>query len=125
MANKKTKKKNTQASPESAKAEPKKAEAKKPASKKQTSKAVAAPKKSASTKKASKAKNAKPSFPSRVKKYFSSIRSEMKRVVWPSKKELLNYSVTVIVSLIVVGVVIALLDTVISEGLALLSGLRG
>ena len=49
----------------------------------------------------------------------------MKRVVWPTKKELVNYSVVVCVSLVVVGVAIALLDLVIGEGLVLFSGLRG
>ncbi len=49
----------------------------------------------------------------------------MKRVVWPSKKELINYSVAVCVSLLVVGVVIALLDMLIGEGLVLFSSLRG
>lgn len=70
-------------------------------------------------------KNGKPGFFTRVKKYFSSVRSEMKRVTWPSKKELVNYSIAVIVSLLVVGIVIALLDMGIGEGLALFAGLRG
>ncbi len=50
---------------------------------------------------------------------------EMKRVTWPDKKELVNYSVVVCASLIVVGVVIALLDAGFGEALALFSGLRG
>ena len=49
----------------------------------------------------------------------------MKRCVWPTKKELINYSVAVCVSLIVVGVAIALVDAVISQGLVLFAGLRG
>ena len=61
----------------------------------------------------------------RIKKYFGSVRSEMKRCVWPTKKELINYSVAVCVSLIVVGVAIALVDAVISQGLVLFAGLRG
>ena len=44
---------------------------------------------------------------------------------WPDKKELVNYSVVVCASLIVVGVVIALLDAGFGEALALFSGLRG
>ena len=93
--------------------------------KKQAKKAEAASaKKDASTKKA-KAKNAKPGFFARVKAYFASVRSEMKRVVWPTKKELLNYSLAVCASLVVVGVAIALLDVVIGEGLVLFAGLRG
>ena len=62
---------------------------------------------------------------SRIKGYFKAVKTEMHRVVWPTKKELRNYSVAVIVSLIIVGVVIAVLDLVIGEGLVLFSGLRG
>lgn len=119
MANKKTKKKGAQASAAPAsKVEPKKADLKKADSKK-----GADAKKS--EKKAAKDKNAKPGILARSKKYIGSVRSEMKRVVWPSKKELVNYSIAVIVSLIVVGVVIAGLDALISGGLVVFSGLRG
>ena len=61
----------------------------------------------------------------RATAYLSSVRSEMKRVVWPTKNELVNYTVAVCASLVVVGVVIALLDVVIGEGLVLFAGLRG
>ena len=120
MANKKIKKKkvttpesNTSASTQAA-AQPKKADSKKAAKNDVTS-----------TKKLAKEKkNKKPGFFARVKNYFASVRSEMKRVVWPTKQELINYTVAVCASLIVVGVVIAVLDAVIGQGLVLFSGLR-
>lgn len=120
MANKKSKKKkvttpesNTSASTQAA-AQPKKADSKKSAKNDVTS-----------TKKLAKEKkNKKPGFFARVKNYFASVRSEMKRVVWPTKQELINYTVAVCASLIVVGVVIAVLDAVIGQGLVLFSGLR-
>ena len=115
MANKKNKKAQA-ADNESAKAASK-------ASVKAVSKADKKAEKKAA-KKASK-KNAKPGVFARIKSYFGSVRSEMKRVTWPSKKELVNYTVAVIVSLVVIGVAIALLDAVISQGLVLVSGLRG
>ncbi|MDO4595611.1 MAG: preprotein translocase subunit SecE [Coriobacteriaceae bacterium] len=88
--------------------------------------AKASKKDTAPAKKSSKAKkNEKPGFFARVKKYFKDVKSEMKRVVWPTKQELIRYSVTVCVSLILVGVVIALLDALIGQGLVLFSGLRG
>lgn len=78
------------------------------------------------SKKAAKAKkDAKPGLFARIKNYFGSVRSEMKRVTWPQKQELVNYSVVVCASLIVVGVVIALLDAGFGEALALFSSLRG
>lgn len=119
MANKKNKKK-VQQNSESAKtaaASSSKVEASKAVSKKD----AAPPAKKAKAKK----KNEKPGFFARIKNYFRSVKSEMKRVVWPSKKELINYSVAVCVSLLVVGVVIALLDMLIGEGLVLFSSLRG
>lgn len=118
MANKKTKKKSEQttAAASSAKAEAKKAEAKK-ADKKSEAKKAAPAKKDAKGAK----KSGKPGFITRVKNYFAAVRSEMKRVVWPSKSELTNYSVAVILSLIVVGVVIAGLDAIISGGLVLIA----
>ena len=120
MANKKSKKKkvttpesNTSASTQAA-AQPKKADSKKVAKNDVTS-----------TKKLAKEKkNKKPGFFARVKNYFASVRSEMKRVVWPTKQELINYTVAVCASLIVVGVVIAVFDAVIGQGLVLFSGLR-
>ena len=61
----------------------------------------------------------------RGKAYLASVRSEMKRVVWPTKNELVNYTVAVCATLIVVGVAIALLDLVIGQGLVLFASLRG
>ena len=108
MANKKNKKKAQQPAPaNSAAANSKKAVAKK------------------NEKAAKSKKNEKPGFFARTKKYFASVKSEMKRVTWPDKKELVNYSVVVCASLVVVGVVIALLDAGFGEALALFSGLRG
>ena len=107
MANKKNKKKAQQPAPANNAAANSKVEAKKAVAKK--------------NEKAAK----KPGFFARTKKYFASVKSEMKRVTWPDKKELVNYSVVVCASLIVVGVVIALLDAGFGEALALFSGLRG
>ena len=123
MANKKNKKKAQQKSSQpaaaaaaDAKVDSKKAVAKKPEAK---------PKATKETSKAAKAKKKgeKPGLLTRAKKYLGSIRSEMRRVTWPSKKELINYSVAVCVSLVVVGVVIAGLDAVIEQVLVLVSGL--
>ena len=61
--------------------------------------------------KPAKASNKKPGLGSRISGYFAAVRTEMKRVVWPSKDELRNYSVAVIVSLVVFGVALWLVDT--------------
>ena len=127
MANKKNKKKATQkkntaqapSSQATAKAAPKAAAKNTKPQRKADAKAVKA------KAKAKDKKNAKPGFFGRIKQYFGAVKSEMRRVTWPSKKDLVNYSVVVIASLVVVGIVIALLDAVVGEGLFLVSGLRG
>lgn len=117
MANKKNKKKAQQQAPANNAAANSKVEAKKAVAKKAVAKK--------SEKAAKSKKNEKPGFFARTKKYFASVKSEMKRVTWPDKKELVNYSIVVCASLVVVGVVIALLDAGFGEALALFSGLRG
>ena len=132
MANKKNKKKATQktdaaaapASKAEVKATKKSAEAK-PSKGARGAKATAVTKANAKAAKAKDKKGSKPGFFAGIARYFASVKSEMHRVTWPSKKELINYSVVVCASLVVVGVVIALLDFVIGEGLFLVSGLRG
>ncbi len=62
-------------------------------------------------------KGGKPSFVQRIVGFFKGIgRSfknmfhELKKVSWPTKKELLNYSVVVFVFMIVMGVIIGVFD---------------
>lgn len=132
MAYKKNKKKATQKTDAAAvpsskaevKATKKSAEAK-PSKGARGAKATAVTKSNAKAAKAKDKKGSKPGFFAGIARYFASVKSEMHRVTWPSKKELINYSVVVCASLVVVGVVIALLDFVIGEGLFLVSGLRG
>ena len=62
-------------------------------------------------------KNNKPSFLERIANFFKGIgRSfknmfhELKKVSWPSKKELLNYSVVVFIFMIIMGIIIGVID---------------
>ncbi|MBQ6410557.1 MAG: preprotein translocase subunit SecE [Atopobiaceae bacterium] len=64
-------------------------------------------------------------FLASVKGYFASVRSEMRRVVWPSRDELQNYSVSTIAMLVTAGLAIWLVDTGIMLILTAFSGLRG
>ena len=57
--------------------------------------------------------------------YFSDVNSEMRKVTWPSKLELRNYSVAVIAMLIVFGAAIWLIDTGFVAALVQFTGLRG
>lgn len=46
-----------------------------------------------------------------IVKYFKGVKSEFKKVTWPSFKQIVNNTTTVIVSVIVIGLFIFLLDT--------------
>ena len=70
-------------------------------------------------------KDSKPGFITRVKTYFKGVRSEVKRVVWPSKPEMIKYTGAVIGMLIFFGVLIALVDAAIVPVLYAFAGLRG
>ena len=61
----------------------------------------------------------------RIKNYLSDVRSEMRRVTWPSRTELTNYWVAVIAMLTVFGVAVWLVDTGFVAGLVAFTGLRG
>ena len=67
--------------------------------------------------KAAENKAAKPGFGTRFVNFFKGIgRSfknmyhELKKVTWPTKKELLNYSVVVFVFMVVMGIIIGVID---------------
>ena len=51
-------------------------------------------------------KPAKAKKRSRLRSYLSDVKTEMRRVVWPSKPELKSYSVAVIVMLVVFGILV-------------------
>ncbi|MBQ9005329.1 MAG: preprotein translocase subunit SecE [Atopobiaceae bacterium] len=64
-------------------------------------------------------------FLGRVRTYFHDVRTEMNRVVWPSKTELKNYSVAVIAMLLIFGVAVWAIDTGFVALLVGFTGLRG
>jgi preprotein translocase subunit SecE len=66
----------------------------------------------------------KPGFFARLGNYFRDVRSEMKRVVWPSRPEVINSSVVVIVTLIFFATFIALTDIVVQRVVTALGSIR-
>ena len=89
---------------------------------KKASKAMA---KAKDEKKPEKKADKKPGFFGRVRSYLGEVRSEMRRVVWPSREELKTYSVAIIIMLIVFGLVIWLVDSGVVAALIAFTGLRG
>lgn len=51
------------------------------------------------------------------KGYWSGLKAEFKRIVWPDKDSVIKESVAVIVTTVILGIVIAVLDWAIQIGL--------
>lgn len=65
------------------------------------------------------AKPERPNFFARIPQYVSDVRSEMKRVVWPTRKEVGNMWLVVVATLVFFSISIFLLDLLIIELLQL------
>ncbi|MCL2003860.1 MAG: preprotein translocase subunit SecE [Oscillospiraceae bacterium] len=52
----------------------------------------------------------KPNIIARLARWFRETRSELKRVVWPTRKQLINNTAIVLCAVIAVGIVMAGLD---------------
>lgn len=66
------------------------------------------------------AKNWIVAVPGRVANAFKNMAAELKKVSWPSKKDLINYSLVVIGFVVVLAVIVGLLDTASSSLVKLL-----
>ena len=49
-------------------------------------------------------------LPARISKPFKNMYYELKKVTWPSKEQLIAYSIVVLVFMLFMGIVIGLLD---------------
>ena len=71
--------------------------------------------------------NKKPNFFVRtgrkLSKWFREMKSELKKVVWPSSKQLVNNTGIVLAAVIVLGAVVFLFDWLASGGIGLLSNI--
>ena len=71
--------------------------------------------------------NKKPNFfvrtGKRLAKWFLEMKSELKKVVWPSGKQLLNNTLVVLVSVLIVGIIVCLFDLLAGFGIDLLGKL--
>ena len=67
--------------------------------------------------------NKKPSIWSRMGKFFKDCKSEFKKLVWPTKQQLLKNSALVLVSIVVVGACLALVDFGLNKGIFALKDL--
>jgi preprotein translocase subunit SecE len=54
---------------------------------------------------------------SKMSTYFRGVKAEMKKVSWPTKKELFNYTSVVVALSILVAIIVWILDIIINGGL--------
>jgi len=59
-------------------------------------------------------------LPARAIKYFREVRTELKKVVWPDRRQTVVYTGVVIISVVAVALVIWVVDALLSEALKLL-----
>ena len=48
-------------------------------------------------------------------KFVREVRSELKKVVWPTRKELVNYTIAVFVAVLLISAIIGVVDAVFAE----------
>ena len=56
----------------------------------------------------------------KVREYFASVRAEVSRVSWPSRREVITFTVLVILLTVALGVYLGLVDLVLQHLLRLL-----
>ncbi len=81
--------------------------------------------KEANTKKASKKENAPAKKKGGIKKYFRDLRSEIKKVVWPSREKVVNNTGVVLAVIVVVGLFLFGIDTGLSYAVKALLSIGG
>lgn len=57
------------------------------------------------------AKNGVTALPGRIANSFKNMAAELKKVAWPSRKDLINYSVVVIGFVVALAIIVGVLDT--------------
>ncbi len=53
----------------------------------------------------------------KVVRFFKEIKSELKKVTWPTKKQVLNNTLIVIAVVVIIGIIIAIFDAIFQWGL--------
>ena len=53
--------------------------------------------------------------------FFDGVKAEWGKIIWPNKDQLTKQTIAVIITTIIVGVIISLLDTALQYGVSLLS----
>ena len=67
----------------------------------------------------------KPALWIKLTKFLREVRSEMRKVSWPNRKELITYTIVVIITVVIVALFTSVVDVIITWVLNLLARLGG
>lgn len=76
-----------------------------------------------STKTTAPAKTEKKSVIQKIRKYFKDLKAEIKKVVWPTRAQVVNNTMVVLSTMAIAGVFIWGVDTIFTQVLKLLLGI--
>ncbi len=62
----------------------------------------------------------KPSVFARIKKFFADQKGEMKKIVWPSKKQTINNTKVVLIAVAITAVIVCAFDWILTAIVTLL-----
>ena len=75
--------------------------------------------------KPAKEKKKKRKGPNPIAKWFRELRSELKKVVWPSRKQIINNTIVALVLMVVSAIVVWAFDQLAAQGINALISLGG
>jgi len=64
-------------------------------------------------------------FIDRIKKFFKDYKSEIKKIVWPTRKDVFQNTGVVLVAIVCVAIIVGILDLVFGLGVKGLGGIKG
>lgn len=67
----------------------------------------------------------KPALWNKLTKFIREVRTEMRKVSWPNRQELITYTIVVLVTVVIVAAFTGLVDVIVSGFLNLLGRLGG
>jgi preprotein translocase subunit SecE len=59
-------------------------------------------------------------LPGRISRYFREVRTELRKVVWPDRRQTVIYTGVVLISVVLVAMLIWVVDALLSQILSLL-----
>jgi preprotein translocase subunit SecE len=61
-----------------------------------------------------------PQLRTRPSQYFNEVRAELRKVAWPTRDEVVNYSIVVLIAVVILTVFVFALDYVFAKGVLFL-----